>query len=292
VKTLTLICFLFLGLAFQGMAEEWVATTLNTYWYMDARPGQVGDPPRSIEEKNEKTQNLTRLLVEAARAHPIGIVGLQEIGSKEDGDALASALSKATNQEFVSLFAKGRDTYTGQNVGALLNLSSGWKVVGQPGRSSELEKAISKHLTFTIEKNHVRLHVVEVHLRVPRNKEAKAARQNQIRAILQYAHRFLKEENSNLIIMGDFNEPARPGSDDSDLNILTENGMEDAADALTGLMYTHAKTKRTLDRMIISPALRQGLNHLKVGAIWITPHELPPRPTTDHFPLSMLVRED
>lgn len=279
----------------RGEVQNWTATTLNTYWFMDPpeAPGDRGDPPETKQQKTTKVENLTKILISTMRGNPPLIIGLQEIGSEDELELLATAFKAETGVTLLPLFKKGRDTFTGQNVGALYNPNLGWKLVGRADRHSDLEKEVSKHLTFTLEKGNNRLTCIVVHLRVPRDGEANIAQQNQIRAILRYTQRFLKNPEANLLVMGDFNEKDKVGSPSANINILIQNGpMWDTSEAITGPNTTHQKVNRTLDRILISASIGSGAQGIKAENVWTVPHDLDPKTGTDHYPVTLLLKEN
>lgn len=271
----------------------WTVTTLNTYWYMDPQdtPGDRGNPPKIPEDKAVKTANLVELLIQANRGNTPHIIGFQEIGGEDELILLRNEIEAQTGIHMEPLFKKGRDTYTGQNVGALWNPGLGWKLVGQADRQRDLEREVSKHLTFTLEKEGKRLHIIIVHLRVPKDPEATLAHQNQMRAILKYSQRFLKEPDANLIVMGDFNEKEPVDSTGGDIGILLNNGLNDSSSYINGDKSTHQKFRRTLDRILISPAINENTQGLQISDVWITPHKFSPYEGTDHYPITLLLEE-
>jgi hypothetical protein len=60
--------------------------------------------------------------------------------------ALAKSATARYGRPYQTLFARGKDTSTGQNVGAILDTSSGWGVYGKPSQVSDLDRELSKHL--------------------------------------------------------------------------------------------------------------------------------------------------
>ena len=102
--------------------------TLNCYWFFDAQEGKGDiDKPRTTLEYSTKAGHLIGLLPKEA---PL-FVGFQEIGGGEDLAALAHSASARYGRAYQTLFARGKDTATGQNVGAILDTSSGWGVYGR-----------------------------------------------------------------------------------------------------------------------------------------------------------------
>jgi len=309
IKNLTGILLLFLLSTSFLLSQEDSLTTFNTYWFFkQPAPADRGDPPRTPLEYREKVNNLANILQEATEdTNPI-LIGLQEVGDEEDITALANALSEKTGKKYQPLFVQGKDTYTGQDIGALLQdpAKTGWNIVGRPARHSDLEKRLSKHMVVTLEKENKRIHVAIVHLRVPSTDEAKSKHRQQIGGLLRWAMRHLaKDPNENVVIMGDFNEKHPPSSLDSALRILTDRvpalggnpplidtflPLEEAGRPIT----TYPKLNWPLDRILVSPAIAAGINGIQATGIQILAHDTyqNPRTGSDHLPVTLMLKEN
>lgn len=268
--------------------------TLNTYWFINPEntTGKLGDPPKSQEEKQIRAKNLAQLILTGSHNIPPWIIALQEIGTEEDLQDISQAIKSLSGEQFIPLFVKGKDTFTKQNTGLLLNPKFGWKIRGQANRPSDLEKEISKHTSLTLEKGGKTLTVTTVHLRVPKNPEATTTQTNQVRALLRHATTQLSR-SPNLIILGDFNIPTPPGKQGV-LNILLDNtNMTDTSISLPREdQKTHQKINRMLDRILISSAILNGNNGLQqTGKLTVLFHNLDPKTATDHFPVTLFLRE-
>ena len=129
----------------QGGAADISIATLNCYWLFSGEEGKgTIDKPHTTLEYSTKAWHLVGLLPKEA---PL-FVGFQEIGGGDDLAALAHSASARYGRTYQTLFARGKDTSTGQNVGAILDTSSGWGVYGRPSRVSDLERERSKHLKW------------------------------------------------------------------------------------------------------------------------------------------------
>jgi hypothetical protein len=213
-------------------------TTLNCYWFFGEEDSQHADKPLSKEKYSLKAGHLIGLL---PREAPL-FVGLQEIGNGDDVRALAHAAGRRYGRSYEHLFVQGRDTATRQDVGALLDISSGWGVHGRASRVSDLEKELSKHMVVRLTNAVASMDICVVHLRVPRDAESAARQQDQNRALLRWAMRHLAgNPKANVVILGDFNEGKRPGTPDQSLAVLFQARppMVDSFDRPTGKISTH-----------------------------------------------------
>ncbi|MGA2862953.1 MAG: hypothetical protein ABSF95_00530 [Verrucomicrobiota bacterium] len=102
--------------------------------------------------------------MERASATAEHLVGFQEIGGGEDLAALAKSATARYGRRYQTLFARGRDTSTGQNVDAILDTSSGWGVYGRPSRVSDLERELSEHMVLRLTNAVTSMDICAVHL--------------------------------------------------------------------------------------------------------------------------------
>lgn len=302
----------------------WTATTLNAYWFIspeeknpeetstgesffdstfkklgpkptwtDKHAAQeIGDRPQSEDELQEKAQNLASLLQKSFEGHTPGIIALQEIGGAEELQLLADTLLPSTGITWKTLFKQGKDTFTGQNVGALINEGTGWKLKGKPSRIGELDKVLPKHLSFLLGKDGEAIQVIVVHLKMPTDNGAKILRKQQFEALKEYAQKLLVSPRARLLILGDFGNLEPPGSQSGNMLILTRHGMLDTSEFLEGDPSTHQKIGGTLDRILISPALDPPKAFkIQASDIWLTPHNLPPHLGSSHYPVTLLMEE-
>ena len=129
-----------------GQERSFTVATLNCYRFFNGEEGKGSiDKPRSNLEYSKKAGHLIGLL---PREAPL-FVGFQEIGGGEDLAGLAKSAAARYGRRYQTLFAHGKDTSTGQNVGAILDTTSGFGVYGRPSRVSELERELSKHLVVS-----------------------------------------------------------------------------------------------------------------------------------------------
>jgi hypothetical protein len=286
------ILFLFLSvvLAVPSLAQEksFTIATLNCYWFFTGEEGKGDiDRPRSTFEYSAKAGHLIGLLPGEA---PL-FVGFQEIGGGEDLAALAKSASARYGHHYETLFARGKDSSTGQNVGAILDTGTGWGIYGRPSRVSDLERELSKHLVVRLTNAVTSMDICVVHLRRPLGADGIEKQRNQCRALLRWAMRHLSgDPKANLVILGDFNEGKPVGSNGQAVSVLFQARppMADAFTAHSGKISTHTDGK-AYDRILVSDAVAKGLNRLKLERVEIQPHRhgkgQERRLYTDHYPV-------
>ena len=200
-----------------GQSDISIAT-LNCYWFFNGDEGKASaDKPTSTLEYSTKAGHLIALL---PREAPL-FVGFQEIGGGDDLAALAHSASARYGRTYQTLFVRGKDTSTGQNVGAILDTASGWGVYGRASRVSDLERELSKHLVVRLTNAVTSMDICVVHLRRPIGSDGIEKQKNQCRALLKWAMRHLSgDPKANLVILGDFNEGHPVGSESQALDVL------------------------------------------------------------------------
>ncbi len=274
-------------------AQEVSLASLNCYWFFNGQEGGANaDRPRSSREYGLKAGHLVGLLPKEAAL----FVGFQEIGGAGDVAALAKAAKSRYHRSYSALFVQGRDTATGQDVGAILDTSRGWGVYGRASRVSDLERALSKHLVVRLTNAVTAMDVCVVHLRRPIGADGEKKQVEQCRALLKWAMRHLSTDpKANLVILGDFNEGQPVGDGGSALAVLfqAKPPMVDALSMLTGKVATHADGK-AYDRIVVSDAIKKGANHLKLGQVEVLKHRHGKgderRSYTDHFPVVVTLK--
>ena len=272
-------------------AGEITIATLNTMWFFNpANPsGRIATPdkPVNAEEYELKAGHLAGLLPKTA---PL-LIGLQEVGDISAAETLAAACSRRYGRSYATLFIKGKDTQTGQNVAFLFDASQGWKIRGREARPSELEKELTKHLVVAIDgPKGEALNACVIHLRRPIGKDGEEKQASQIQALLRWAFRFLgKNPQANVILLGDANVATKPDDPTSVLTPLTNNGFVDAVWKIKNqTLPTHGDGK-AFDRILVSPSLVTGASGLQLIDAEPIPHSHakkkdPMRKTyTDHF---------
>ena len=269
-------------------ADRISVATLNCYWFFNGDEGKGSiDKPRTGLEYSTKAGHLIGLL---PREAPL-FIGFQEIGGGEDLTALARSATARYGHPYQTLFVHGRDTSTGQNVGAILDTGTGWGVYGRPSRVSDLERELSKHLVVRLTNSVTSVDICVVHLRRPIGDDGVDKQRSQCRAILRWAMRHLANDpKANVIILGDFNEGHPVGSSGQALSVLfrAKPPLVDSLATLEGKISTHTDGK-AYDRILVADAIAKGLNGLKLERVVIQTHRHgrgeERRSYTDHFPV-------
>ena len=253
---------LFLILAVAALAADIKVGTLNCYLFFDP----AIDHPGKVDDQNRMTpqQYQTKIANLATLTKGYQIVALQETGGREE----ITALAKASGMQW--LYAKGKDTATGEEVGVLHNLP-GWKVTSK-GRVGELDRVVSKHLLIQAVKDNARVYVLAVHLLRPIGAQAeKQVKQRE--AIGAWATGLLsREPGATVLVVGDTNN--------SDRTSLYGIGHE--AGELNGFAATHL-TNKCYDRLVVAGAGKWTSVEILKPPYGKKPNDANKRVWTDHF---------
>lgn len=196
--------FSILWLSLSGLAfsAELSVATLNAYHLFapaENRSGRAAEANRYDQGTYEaKIANLSSLL---SGVRP-NVVGLEEVGGKEEVRDLAA---KAGPYQYG--FVKGRDTYTGQNVGIMLSLPEGYNSRFL-GRVPELDRALSKHSLVRITATDTRrpLYLLVVHLIRPIGTDGALRHESQLISIQKWVEgMFAENPNAVVVVLGDTN---------------------------------------------------------------------------------------
>ncbi|HTJ77844.1 MAG TPA: hypothetical protein VL357_02515 [Rariglobus sp.] len=241
-----------------SLSAEIKIGTLNCYLLFapGSDPGgQLTDKMLSPEAYTEKVTHLASLV------KGLDFVGLEEIGSEVDTKNMAKAAGT-----YQPLFVQGKDTYTGEDVGALVLKRSGL-TVKKASRVSSLEN-LSKHLLVTLDADGKRYAVLVVHLLRPigKNELKHEAQLDSIRDWVESVKN--STPDTTIIVLGDFNNDGK--------KLLP---LEDSAAVsdyvpthLTGKVFDHIFTSGKLhDVEIVRPPLPKRSNDT-LKSLW-----------TDHF---------
>lgn len=285
-RTLWLVSLL---LTLSTSAETITLATLNCYWFFNGEDASKiqNDRPRNTVEYSTKAGHLVGLLPPAA---PL-FIGFQELGGGADLDALAHSATARYHRPYQTLFVRGRDTATGQNVGAILDTSCGWGIYGRASRVSDLERELTKHLVVRLTNAATSMDLCVVHLRRAMGNGGAEKQREQCQALLRWTMRHLaKNPTANVVILGDFNESHPVGSPEQALSPLFQARppMVDAFSLLTGRISTHTD-KHAYDRILVSDGMAKGASGLKLEYVRIQEHRHgrgeERRLYTDHFPV-------
>ena len=281
--------FLLLGSA-RAQPQPLLFTTLNCYFFFGGgETSKDFNQPRLSGDYWRKATNLVALLPTNA---PL-FVGLQEIGRGREALHLAQLAAARYHKRYAPLFAQGKDTYTGEDVGALMCYDLGWGIAAPPARDPTLDRWLSKHLVVRLTNSVTELDVCVVHLRRAIGATGIQRQQDQTEALKIWARARLKENpDANLIILGDFNETKKPGDTNSAIAPLVKpkGPLVDCFTLSSLKPKTHANGK-AYDRIVISPAIETGAAGLKFDSLFVQAHKFGKGKEvkfyTDHFPLTV-----
>lgn len=256
---------LFLATAVLVLAVDLKVGSLNCYLLFDPaidHPGKVDDENRlSPAEYQTKLSNLATLFGDCE------VVGVQEAGGRSEITALAAK----SHMEW--LWARGKDTATGEEVGLLYRLP-GWKVASH-GRVGDLDKVVSKHLLVSASKGSTKAYFLVVHLLRPIGAQAEK-HQRQLAAIGAWMRGVgEREPTATIVVLGDTNNSDTKGG-------ASLFGIGQEAGALNQFAPTHL-TNKCYDRMVLS-----GPGHWSAVAIRRPPYPQKPNDSlrriwTDHY---------
>lgn len=258
-----LTSFLFLAaLAATGFAAQIRVATLNCYLLFDPAINHAGKvdeaSPLTREQYDTKLGNLARM------AKGYDVIGLQETGGRQEITDLADAMG------YRWAFAKGRDTYTGQEVGLLYRPLPDWRYTVE-GRVAALDRVVSKHLLVTATNGARRVHFLVVHLLRPIGENA-ARQGGQIEAINRWASEQLRNPATVVVVLGDTNSGGRKP--------VFAFGTE--INELNGYQGTHL-SGRPFDRMATSSGARWSKVEIVHPPYGRKPNDLQKKLWTDHF---------
>jgi len=280
------------AVAASAQGSRVLVTTLNCYAFFGGNETkmQLGQP-QTAPDYWRKAGNLVGLWPTNA---PL-LVALEEVGGVREVGYLAQIAAARYKHSFEPIFAGTKDTYTEEAVGAVLDLDQGWKLLGEPGRVSDLDTNLSKHLVVELTNSfaHTSLEFCIVHLRRGIGKYGLLEQHDQDVALEKWAATQLaKNPRENLIVLGDFNESKPPGNPAQSLWPLVETNapLHDPFALLTGQkIRTHANGD-AYDRILLSGAIMDGAAGLKFENISVREHPYAKGTNrywfTDHFPVT------
>lgn len=195
LRQVAIALLLLISSATFSLAAEIKIATLNCFLLFDPRIEHRGnldaEQRMSLAQYNEKLGNLSSLI------RDFDVVALQETGGRAEVDALAA---KAGMQ---GLWAKGKDTATGEEVGLLYKLP-GWTVTSA-GRSPELDRILSKHLLVSMTHGAHRALFLVIHLIRPLGNQIQKHRQ-QLDAITSWMRlQHAADPSLSIVVLGDTN---------------------------------------------------------------------------------------
>lgn len=201
--------------------------TLNAYMLFSPENHESTGLKRegySRDDYAKKIRNLSALVSGVG----VDFVALQEIGSDVEAADLAMALRTDTGGEWQVCFVQGKDTYTGQDVAAVVRKRPGLRVI-DARRDAALDRLLSKHVVVRLVADGKEYDVLVVHLIRPIGASAEK-HAGQVSAISKWiASR--ATGRSQPVVAGDFN--------DSNQSLLPYP----AANVLVGWQPTHLAGK-------------------------------------------------
>jgi endonuclease/exonuclease/phosphatase family metal-dependent hydrolase len=264
-----------------GAAQDIRVTTLNCSWYFKPgieRPKNAHSDsiPVTMDEYELKTSNLGRMLADSGSE----FFALQELGGEEPLNDIAATVGRSFGVQSETAFSLGRDTYTGQNVGAFLLPQKGrWRIT-EAGRVADLDRVLSKHERVRMRfENGRNLNVLVVHLIRPIGASS-AKHDQQIEEIMKWiARQYSQSPNEGFVIMGDTNSNDKPPAPFS---------LPQWVDAFTiqNVRSTHISGRGLYDRIVVSPNLvisEVSVSELPIGR---KANETVQRVWTDHMPVN------
>lgn len=224
--------------------------------------GQLKDVALAPDAYTEKVTHLASLV------KGLDFVGLEELGGEVDAKNMANAAGT-----YQPLFVQGKDTYTGEDVGALVLKRSGI-IVKKTSRVPALEN-LSKHLLVTLDADGKRYAVLVVHLLRPIGKN-EGKHLAQLDSIRDWAESLKKSApDTTIVVLGDFNNDGKKLLPLEDSAAVTNY----APTHLTGKAYDHIFTSGKLNAVeIVRPPLPKRPNDT-LKALW-----------TDHFLVKCVLR--
>ena len=293
-----------------------VVMTLNAEFLWDGREpeeGQVGFMWRGApDEADEHLEEIADIII----AHNPDIVNLCEV---ENLDALERLNTEfLAGMGYAAYLEKGRDTYTGQDVGLLTRIDpEGGSIVHdrRTGRSGATTKSVSKNYVARFDVGGRKIGVVGLHfLARPSSEDRRPGRQAQADAVRQMAVE-LADAGYDVIVLGDFNDyDGDPDCLDIEGNepistVLaqirgmrpanTGDDLENAASLLPqAARYTAHRDRNRNDR-VDAPREFSAIDHLLVDQdLWglvewaDIPHTYDPLQVSDHYPVVVSLRLD
>ncbi len=276
-----------------GVQPEEGRDTINFPW--------KGDPVKAERHMN----NIGKIIIQ----NNPDIINLVEVENEDSLNLLNNKFLQGMG--YKAYFAKGKDSFTGQDMGLLTRVDPIEKRIVYDNRAIDfngLSKSVSKNYTAKFNINNIKISLLGFHLLSrPDDSSRKAKRESQANSILSMAMD-LQKENYKVILLGDFNDfdGAKCCLDQKNsqpittvLSMLKKMDPDDVSDNLVnaasfipqGERYTALYDKNNND-IIDLPGEYSSIDHILLSPILSAKivtahidHSFDPRYITDHFPV-------
>lgn len=216
--TFRLLVFCIVIFTHSGYAQTLKVATFNCYFLWDGvepEEGQVNFSHKYSVEAAEKHMKDIASIIKETEADILNLVEVEGL------DALNRLNAGFLSAEgYVAYLEKGKDSYTGQDVGLLTKHAPVGNTIARTdiiGISGPISKSVSKNYYAKFEVHGKKIALIGIHfVAIPNNTARLHDRQAQANAIVQLGTQ-LRTEGYDIIVLGDFND--YDGNDTSlDLN--------------------------------------------------------------------------
>ncbi|MGD9364693.1 MAG: lamin tail domain-containing protein [Desulfobacteraceae bacterium] len=291
-----------------------IIMTLNAEFMwdgVDPEEGQVDFAwKHSQTEAEEHMQAVARIIIRSNA----DMVNLVEIENLEALNTLNAKFLQGRG--YKPYFAKGKDTYTGQDMGLLTRIDPENNQIvydGRKGVSGSVQKSVSKNYVGTFKINDIKMALIGLHfLSRPSSQNRKFKRQAQADAIAAMAIE-KHAQGYSMVVLGDFNDydgsncckdhvesapitnvlshikSMSPTSGDDDLvNVAAFVPQSDRYTAFWDKddddLMDHPGEFTSIDHILLSPAMADRVEFADM------PHQHDPRRVTDHYPVVVALK--
>lgn len=241
------------SLIFSFFVQATTVLSLNTEWFWDGQEpheGQIAVGPSGIPPSKKQVELEAFVIAQIINHRKADIVGLVEV----EGESVVKKIANYLIGDWNTVFLKGRDTVTGQDVALLTKFDviadTMNSLKGIKGKYKNKEATPSKVLSVGLKDGSETYLVTVAHLISKRssNDDKRAAQAN---AIAKYVNS-KKTNYDHLIVLGDLNDTP---SSEPIKQILSAglNLISDSAD----YSYVYQGKKQLIDHILVSKSLSQ-----------------------------------